>query len=62
MTMLVDEVVPEVHVRTSAPSDDAVEAWFVDYFHNVPGLTTDLYNRFRAAADDLKARLRARET
>ena len=47
--------------RTSAQSDDAVEAWFLDYFHGVPGLTTEQFNRFREAADQYKARLSARE-
>ena len=36
-------------------------AWFVERFHNVPGLTTEWFNRFRQDVDDLKARLRAGE-
>jgi len=39
---------------------DLVEAWFRDTFHNLP-ISTELYNRFFAAKEDLKARLRAKE-
>jgi hypothetical protein len=50
------EPVPESDVRTFAQlSMDEVEkrfdAWFVETFHNVPGLTTEWFNRFRTAAD-----------
>lgn len=41
-------------------TDAMVEAWFVETFHNL-GLPGELFNRFRRAADDLKARLRAKE-
>lgn len=41
-------------------TDLLVEAWFVETFHNL-GLHGELFNRFRRAADDLKARLRAKE-
>jgi len=48
---------PEAEVRSAQEFED----WFVETFHNVPGLTTELYNRFRAAADEFKARLRVKE-
>ena len=46
--------------RATEPSatDVLVERWFVDHFYNVPGMPTEMFNRFRIAADDLKARLR----
>lgn len=34
------------------------DAWVVETFENVPGLTTELFNRFRAAADRFKALLK----
>lgn len=44
-----------------APESDAVvDAWFVETFHNI-GLDTPSFNRFRAAADLLKARLAKKE-
>lgn len=54
---------PVVVAAAPEPSanDVLVERWFVDHFHNVPGLSTHLFNRFRTAADDLKAQLRAEE-
>jgi hypothetical protein len=45
----------------SAPSSsqaDVVDRWFQDTFHNQP-LSTELYNRFYAAKDTLKAQLAA---
>lgn len=44
-----------------APSDLLVESWFVATFHGLPDLSVDHFNRFRAAADRLKARLSGRE-
>lgn len=45
-----------------SPSDRIVERWFLDHFHNVPAFSHEAFNRARAAADDLKARLRAKES
>ena len=51
---------------TAAPSpprsasDDVVDEWFIETFHNI-GLDTPLFNRFSAAREMLKARLRAKE-
>lgn len=50
-----------VDAVVDAKTDQAVEAWFVDHFYNVAGMSTELFNRFRNAADDLKARLRQME-
>ncbi len=44
----------------AAPFDVIVDAWFVETFHNI-GLDTPTFNRFRAAADRLKARLAKKE-
>mgnify|MGYP003465473341 FL=1 len=41
-------------------SGPIVDAWFVETFHNI-GLDTPSFNRFRAAADRLKARLAKKE-
>lgn len=38
------------------PSAAIVDAWFLETFHGLP-LSTDLFNRFNAARDVLKARL-----
>ena len=43
-----------------APTDALVEAWLVQWFFNL-GLPTELQNRIRQAADDLKARLAGRK-
>ena len=40
--------------------DEIVDAWFLETFHGQP-LTTDLFNRFNAARDALKARLASAE-
>jgi hypothetical protein len=56
------EVLPPPAEPAKAPSDAVVDAWFVETFHNLPGLTTDWFNRFRIAADSLKTRLRAKES
>ncbi len=42
-------------------TERAVDAWFVETFNNVPGLSTELYARFYAAKPRLKAALRALE-
>ncbi len=40
------------------PDTDAlVDSWFVEFFHN-RGYDAPLFNHLRAAADDLKSRLR----
>ena len=39
-----------------APTDAVVEGWLAHWFFNL-GLPTELQNRLRNAADDLKARL-----
>jgi hypothetical protein len=51
---------PAVIIPDSPPSanDVLIDAWFVETFHNL-GLDTPSFNRFRAAADELKRRLRA---
>jgi aminoglycoside/choline kinase family phosphotransferase len=41
-------------------SDALVEEWFVETFHGMD-LKVEHYNRFRAAADRLKARLAGKE-
>ena len=38
-------------------TDAILEAWFEQHFHNIAELPTHLYNRFRAALEDLKGRL-----
>jgi hypothetical protein len=43
-----------------AATDAVVEAWFSEWFFNV-GLPTELHNRLRSAADNLKTRLAGRE-
>lgn len=43
-----------------APTDNLVEAWHAEWFHNL-GLPTELQNRLRLATDDLKARLAGKE-
>lgn len=40
------------------PTDELVEQWFVETFHNC-GLDVTLYNRFAAAKNSLKTRLAA---
>lgn len=41
-------------------ADLVVDLWFVDNFYNAgPELTTELFNRFNLAKDDLKRRLNA---
>lgn len=52
-------VVPDPPALTP-DSDAIVDAWFVETFHNI-GLDTPSFNRFRAAADRLKARLAKKE-
>jgi hypothetical protein len=42
------------------PSAAIVDAWFLETFHGLL-LSTDLFNRFNAARDALKARLAAKE-
>lgn len=50
-----------VELVSAAPATDAlVDAWFVETFHN-QGFDAPLFNRFRAAADELKRRLRAQK-
>ena len=51
---------PEAPPPASA-ADDVIERWFLDTFHNLSGLAADHFNHFRAAADRLKALLRAEE-
>jgi hypothetical protein len=46
---------------TPLPSDLLVEAWFVETFHGLPDLSVAHFNRFRFAADRLKARLSGKE-
>jgi hypothetical protein len=36
--------------------DQIVDEWFIDTFHGQP-LSTEMFNRFNAARDDLKRRL-----
>lgn len=53
---------PEVEPAYVAPpseTDRLVEAWFVETFHGIQDLPVEHFNRFRAAADRLKARLSA---
>lgn len=45
-------------VEAPAPTDAIIETWFVETFHN-QGLDAPLFNRYRAAADALKVRLRS---
>ena len=59
---VVVEAIPEVVAPESeqAPvavkaTDAILEAWFEQHFHNIAEL--HLYNRFRAALEDLKGRL-----
>jgi hypothetical protein len=49
---------PSPSVREPSPVDVLVDGWFVETFHNI-GLPTPQFNRFSAARDDLKTRLRA---
>ncbi len=52
------EVVPTVEDPAPASRTDAiVDAWFADTFHNL-GLDVELYNRFHAAKEALKAALK----
>lgn len=51
--------VEAVVVPAPRPLDVLVEAWFVETFHGIPDLQVQHFNRFRAAADRLKARLAA---
>lgn len=65
----VDEAGNELDVRPAPPlyaldappppplSDALVDAWFAETFHNL-ALPTDLYSRFYAAKERLKAQLR----
>lgn len=48
-------------VKPISASDAVVDAWFFETFHNVPLLSTELFNRFNSARDELKKRLRAEE-
>lgn len=48
-----------VVVPAPSPTDALVEVWFVETFHGIPDLPVHHFNRFRAAADRLKARLSA---
>jgi len=50
-----DEMTPEVQ---PSATDVLVDEWFIETFHNL-GLDVQLYNRFYAAKDSLKARLAA---
>jgi hypothetical protein len=50
-----------VVVDVPAPTDPVVEAWFVETFHGLPDLSVENFNRFRFAADRLKARLSGKE-
>lgn len=54
------ELAPAV-VSAPAPTDAVVDAWFLETFHNLPGLSVEFFNRFTTARDVLKARLRAKE-
>lgn len=47
-----------------APSalEEMFEGWFRATVAELPGLRVDHYNRFRASADEFKARLRLKET
>jgi hypothetical protein len=47
-----------VDVVPPTATDLLVETWFVETFHN-QGYDAPLFNRFRAAAEVLKARLRS---
>jgi hypothetical protein len=53
---------PTVALNALAPAAHAfepvVEQWFRDTFHNLP-IDPELYNRFHAAKEALKARLHA---
>jgi hypothetical protein len=50
---------PAVVVETPSPTDELVDAWFVETFHNLgPQLSDQMLARFIAARDVLKARLR----
>jgi len=51
---------PAVRPIPPVPSrfDAVVDRWFVETFHNI-GLQTELFNRFRAAADALKREIAA---
>lgn len=42
-----------------SPVERTLNAWFVDWFCGVPGMTADFFNRCTAAKEDLKARLAA---
>lgn len=56
-----DLVTPEPELEAPpSPTDALVEGWLVQWFHNL-GLPTELQNRIRQAADDLKARLAGKE-
>lgn len=59
---MVDE---KKELRTSAqePSkaDRTIDAWFFETFHNLSTLPDHLFNRFNAAREELKKRLRAEE-
>lgn len=35
-------------------SDQLIDEWFVRHFHNLEQLPTELFNKFRAAKDELK--------
>ena len=47
--------------RVLAEAEIEFRKWVTETFHNVPGLTTEHFNRFRDAADRYVARLRAKE-
>jgi hypothetical protein len=44
---------PAFPIPHRPPTDDVIERWWVETFTNI-GLDTELYGRFRAAANRLK--------
>lgn len=56
------EVLPAAIGEASGPRDAAVDAWFKERFHKAPvSHNTELFNRLRAATEDLKGRIAAAE-
>ena len=56
-TSAIDEVLAE-YSAAQTRTEREIDAWFFETFHNLP-LSTELFNRFNAARDELKRRLRA---
>lgn len=46
------------NIDVKIASDEIVDQWFIENFHGVIGLTTEMYNRFYEAKESLKQKLK----